>query len=112
MLLKLEDATSGKIVVGGKDLASVTGKELFNLRSRMQPVFQDPYGSLNPLRNIGNTISEPLFTHKVGTKASRRERVLRAARPGVAAAVRSSAGTRTSSRAASASASRSRVRSR
>ena len=76
MLLKLEDATSGKIVVGGKDLASVTGKELFNLRSRMQPVFQDPYGSLNPLRNIGNTISEPLHTHKVGTKATRRARVL------------------------------------
>jgi peptide/nickel transport system ATP-binding protein len=76
MLLKLEDATSGKIVVGGKDLASTSGKELFALRSRMQPVFQDPYGSLNPLRNIGNTISEPLFTHKIGTKASRRERVM------------------------------------
>ena len=76
MLLKLEDATKGRIVVGGKDLASVTGKELFELRSRMQPVFQDPYGSLNPLRNIGNTISEPLFTHKVGTRAERRQRVL------------------------------------
>jgi peptide/nickel transport system ATP-binding protein len=75
MLLKLEETTSGKIVVGGKDLASVTGKELFNLRSRMQPVFQDPYGSLNPLRNIGNTISEPLSTHGVGTRTSRRERV-------------------------------------
>jgi peptide/nickel transport system ATP-binding protein len=75
MLLKLEDITSGKVLVGGKDLASVTGKELFNLRSRMQPVFQDPYGSLNPLRNIGNTIAEPLFTHKVGDRASRRARV-------------------------------------
>ncbi|GAA1056711.1 ABC transporter ATP-binding protein [Agromyces luteolus] len=75
MLLKLEDATSGKILVGGKDLASLTGKELFDLRSRMQPVFQDPYGSLNPLRNIGNTISEPLVTHSVGDRASRRARV-------------------------------------
>ncbi|MFD4420812.1 dipeptide ABC transporter ATP-binding protein [Agromyces sp. NPDC058484] len=75
MLLKLEDATSGKIIVGGKDLESTHGKELFDLRSRMQPVFQDPYGSLNPLRNIGNTIAEPLFTHKFGTRASRRERV-------------------------------------
>jgi peptide/nickel transport system ATP-binding protein len=75
MLLKLEDATSGKIIVGGKDLESVSRAELFELRSRMQPVFQDPYGSLNPLRNIGNTIAEPLSTHKVGTKASRRERV-------------------------------------
>jgi peptide/nickel transport system ATP-binding protein len=76
MLLKLEEATSGRILVGGNDLASLGGKELFSLRSRMQPVFQDPYGSLNPLRNIGNTIAEPLMTHKVGTKASRRERVL------------------------------------
>jgi peptide/nickel transport system ATP-binding protein len=75
MLLKLEDATSGKIMVGGKDLAKLTGKELFDLRSRMQPVFQDPYGSLNPLRNIGNTIAEPLFTHRVGDRPSRRERV-------------------------------------
>lgn len=75
MLLKLEEATSGKIVVGGKDLASTTGQELFKLRARMQPVFQDPYGSLNPLRNIGNTIAEPLHTHKVGTPASRRQRV-------------------------------------
>ncbi|MRX45426.1 dipeptide ABC transporter ATP-binding protein [Agromyces kandeliae] len=75
MLLKLEDVTSGKIIVGGKDLASLTGKELFDLRSRMQPVFQDPYGSLNPLRNIGNTISEPLVTHGVGDRASRRARV-------------------------------------
>jgi peptide/nickel transport system ATP-binding protein len=74
MLLKLEDATSGKMVVGGRDLATVTGRELFELRSRMQPVFQDPYGSLNPLRNIGNTIAEPLHTHKVGNKASRRAR--------------------------------------
>ncbi|WP_400999523.1 dipeptide ABC transporter ATP-binding protein [Agromyces sp. GXQ0307] len=76
MLLKLEDATSGKILVGGKDLAKLTGKELFDLRSRMQPVFQDPYGSLNPLRNIGNTISEPLVTHGVGDRASRRARVM------------------------------------
>ncbi|MFC9919463.1 dipeptide ABC transporter ATP-binding protein [Agromyces binzhouensis] len=75
MLLKLEDVTSGKIIVGGKDLASLTGKDLFDLRSRMQPVFQDPYGSLNPLRNIGNTISEPLVTHSVGDRASRRARV-------------------------------------
>jgi peptide/nickel transport system ATP-binding protein len=76
MLLKLEDATSGKIIVGGKDLEKVSRSELFELRSRMQPVFQDPYGSLNPLRNIGNTIAEPLSTHKVGDTASRRARVL------------------------------------
>jgi peptide/nickel transport system ATP-binding protein len=41
----------------------------------MQPVFQDPYGSLDPLRNIGNTIAEPLQIHGVGDRASQRERV-------------------------------------
>ena len=51
-------------------------KGLLALRRKMQPVFQDPYGSLDPLRNIGNTIAEPLVTHKVGDKASRRARVL------------------------------------
>ncbi|QTX04251.1 dipeptide ABC transporter ATP-binding protein [Agromyces archimandritae] len=76
MLLKLEDVTSGRIMIGGQDLASLKGEELFRLRSRMQPVFQDPYGSLNPLRNIGNTIGEPLQTHKIGTRAERRARVL------------------------------------
>ncbi len=41
----------------------------------MQPVVQDPYGSLDPMRNIGNTIAEPLDIHKVGDTASRRQRV-------------------------------------
>jgi peptide/nickel transport system ATP-binding protein len=41
----------------------------------MQPVFQDPYGSLDPLHNIGNTIAEPLNVHKLGDVASRKARV-------------------------------------
>lgn len=75
MLLKLEDTTSGRILIEGIDIAAMNNRQVFDLRGRMQPVFQDPYGSLNPLRNIGNTIGEPLHTHKVGTPTSRRERV-------------------------------------
>ncbi|KAJ1680531.1 hypothetical protein LUZ63_024249 [Rhynchospora breviuscula] len=75
MLLKLEEPTSGEIVVDGQQLSSLSAKEAFALRRRMQPVFQDPYGSLDPLRNIGNTIAEPLLIHKVGDEKSRRERV-------------------------------------
>jgi peptide/nickel transport system ATP-binding protein len=75
MLLRLEDVTSGEIRIDGVDTAPLKGRELLNLRRRMQPVFQDPYGSLNPLRNIGNTIGEPLDVHKVGDRKSRRARV-------------------------------------
>ncbi|QWT23704.1 ABC transporter ATP-binding protein [Subtercola sp. PAMC28395] len=75
MLLRLEDATAGKILIDGTDTAPLKGRELLALRRKMQPVFQDPYGSLDPLRNIGNTISEPLHTHKVGDAQSRRDRV-------------------------------------
>lgn len=75
MVLKLEAPTSGAIEVDGKDVANISRADVFALRRRMQPVFQDPYGSLDPLRNIGNTIAEPLDIHKVGDKASRRSRV-------------------------------------
>lgn len=75
MILKLEDPTSGSIRIGGEDISGLKGKQLLALRRKMQPVFQDPYGSLDPLRNIGNTIAEPLQTHKVGDAASRKARV-------------------------------------
>ncbi|AQX79825.1 ABC transporter ATP-binding protein [Plantibacter sp. MCCC 1A11337] len=76
LLLQLETPTSGSIRIGGKVMEGLDRKGLLALRRKMQPVFQDPYGSLDPLRNIGNTIAEPLVTHKVGDKASRRARVL------------------------------------
>jgi peptide/nickel transport system ATP-binding protein len=75
MVLKLEEPTAGSIEIDGTDIAKLSNRDAFTLRRRMQPVFQDPYGSLDPLRNIGNTISEPLEIHSVGDKASRRARV-------------------------------------
>jgi peptide/nickel transport system ATP-binding protein len=75
MILGLETPTSGNITVGGTQLAGVSRKELFALRSRMQPVFQDPYASLDPQRSIGSIIAEPLRVHKVGDDQSRVERV-------------------------------------
>ncbi len=76
MVLKLENPTSGTIEIDGADVSDLSGRETLSLRRRMQPVFQDPYGSMDPLRNIGNTISEPLDIHGVGDNASRRARVL------------------------------------
>ena len=76
LLLKLEDATSGTISVDGTDITTLRGRDVLAYRRKMQPVFQDPYGSLDPLRNIGATIAEPLHVHRVGTKEERRARVL------------------------------------
>ena len=75
MLLGLEKPTSGEIIVDGKNIAKLNARELFELRRHMQPVFQDPYGSLDPLQNIANTIAEPLVTHKVGNRKEREARV-------------------------------------
>ncbi len=75
MLLMLEQPTAGTIEIDGKDLSTLDKREIFLLRRRLQPVFQDPYGTLDPLRNIENTIAEPLEIHKVGDRASRRQRV-------------------------------------
>ncbi|GAA2855617.1 dipeptide ABC transporter ATP-binding protein [Microbacterium arabinogalactanolyticum] len=76
MVLKLESVTSGTIEVAGEEVSHLSNAQSFALRRRMQPVFQDPYGSMDPLRNIGNTIAEPMVVHGVGDQSSRRERVL------------------------------------
>ncbi|MFC9983872.1 dipeptide ABC transporter ATP-binding protein [Microbacterium keratanolyticum] len=76
MVLKLEEPTAGTIEIDGRDVSRLSGAQAFGLRRRMQPVFQDPYGSLDPLRNIGNTIAEPLQIHNVGDRKSQNARVL------------------------------------
>jgi len=75
LLLQLEDSTSGTISIAGQDTAGLGSKALFELRSKMQPVFQDPYGSLDPLRNIRSIIAEPLVIHKAGDHEFRSKRV-------------------------------------
>jgi peptide/nickel transport system ATP-binding protein len=75
LILQLESITSGRIEFDGQDVAGLKGSELLKFRRRVQPVFQDPYGSLDPQYNVGNTIAEPLLAHKVGTPKERQERV-------------------------------------
>ena len=75
MLLGLEKPTSGQINIDGKDVGSLNQRELFSLRGHMQPVFQDPYGSLDPLRDISSTLAEPLVVHSVGDRKTRQARV-------------------------------------
>jgi len=75
MVLQLEKPTEGQIVFDGVDTAGLKGKDLFKFRRRVQPIFQDPYGSLDPMYNIFRTIEEPLRVHKIGNAASREKKV-------------------------------------
>lgn len=75
LILQLESITSGKIEFDGQDVASLRGPELLKFRRRVQPVFQDPYGSLDPQYSVGNTIAEPLLAHRVGNAKEREARV-------------------------------------
>ncbi|WP_136052932.1 ABC transporter ATP-binding protein [Microbacterium sp. K36] len=76
MVLGLEDATSGAILFDGTDLTTLRRKELFALRRRVQPVFQNPYASLDPRYTVEQSIAEPLRVHRIGTAATRHARVL------------------------------------
>lgn len=75
MVLNLLEPTSGKIIFDGVDTSTLSSRDLFKFRRRVQPIFQDPYGSLDPMYNIFRTIEEPLRTHKIGNKASREKKV-------------------------------------
>jgi len=74
-LLRLIEPTSGTINFLGRDVLSLSRKELRELRREMQIIFQDPYASLNPRMKIGDIVGEPLVIHQQGTKGQQRERV-------------------------------------
>lgn len=65
LLLRLHEATGGKILYDGIDIAKCNKKELKELRKRMQMIFQDPSGSLDPRKNVRDLIGEPLKMHGV-----------------------------------------------
>jgi len=71
MIVRLEQPTDGVILFEGHDLAKVSARKLRGLRRRFQMIFQDPYASLNPRRQIGQIVEEPLRVHGVA-KAERR----------------------------------------
>lgn len=75
MILNLLDPTSGKVYYKGTDLSTLRGKDLFDMRRKLQVVFQNPYGSLDPMYSIYRCIEEPLVVHKVGSRKDREKRV-------------------------------------
>ena len=75
MIVRLEDPSGGVILFEYEDLAKVSKKKLRGLRKRFQMIFQDPYASLNPRRQIGEIVEEPLRIHGVG-KEERRSKAM------------------------------------
>ena len=75
MVLHLLDPTSGKVFYEGRDTSTFKAKDLLGFRRHVQPVFQNPYGSLDPMYSIFRSIEEPLRIHKIGDKKSRANRV-------------------------------------
>ncbi|MDK1359631.1 ABC transporter ATP-binding protein [Arthrobacter sp. zg-Y1219] len=75
MVLGLEKATAGDILFDGVDITTLNRKKMFDFRRRVQPIFQDPYGSLDPMYNIYRTIEEPLRVHNIGDAKSREAKV-------------------------------------
>ncbi len=74
-ILRLTEPTAGTVRFDGQDVLALRGPELRALRRRMQIVFQDPYGSLNPRMTIGLTVREGLDIHEIGAKTERPARV-------------------------------------
>src|SRR5574342_850179 len=75
LLMRLIEASDGKIVFEDKEITSMSKAELRKTRRDIQMVFQDPYASLNPRHSIEQILEEPLIVHGIGTKEERRKQV-------------------------------------
>jgi oligopeptide/dipeptide ABC transporter ATP-binding protein len=74
-LLGLSRPSAGRVVFHGADLAALRGGALAGFRRRVQPVFQNPYSSLDPRWTVGRTVREGLDAFRIGSPAERRARV-------------------------------------
>lgn len=72
MLLGLLPPTSGNVLIEGREIDAGDRREL---ACRMQPIFQDPYSSLNPRRTVADIVEVALRLHHIGTQAERKQRV-------------------------------------
>jgi oligopeptide/dipeptide ABC transporter ATP-binding protein len=75
VLLQLERPTSGQVLMNGKNIHQLKGKELRRYRMEVQAVFQDPWSSLSPRRRVRDIVAEPLVVNQKIDRAELRERV-------------------------------------
>ncbi len=75
-ILRLIDPTAGEILFKGRDIAHLPQSALQLYRREAQPIFQDPFASLNPRMRVEEIVAEPLIVHDIGSgRADRRQRV-------------------------------------
>ena len=72
-ILRLLEPTSGQVFFEGKDIFSLSPRQMRAMRKEMQIIFQDPYASLNPRKTVGEIIAMPLVLNKIITDPRKRE---------------------------------------
>ena len=75
-ILRLIEPSAGELYFDGVDVLKLRGRELKDMRRRMQIIFQDPYASLDPRLPVGASIAEGLKIHNIGSKKERDEIVI------------------------------------
>ncbi|WP_311519491.1 ABC transporter ATP-binding protein [uncultured Actinomyces sp.] len=75
IILGLLEQDSGDVIFEGENVSELSKKERFAMRRNLQVVFQNPYGSLDPMYSIYRAVEEPMRVHNWGTKKEREERV-------------------------------------
>jgi oligopeptide/dipeptide ABC transporter ATP-binding protein len=73
--MRLHEVTAGRVLFDGEDITHSSPRRLRALRQKMQMIFQDPYGSLNPRRRVGSIIGDPFAIHNVASGQERQRRV-------------------------------------
>jgi oligopeptide/dipeptide ABC transporter ATP-binding protein len=74
-LTRLYDLTDGTVEFDGRDISTLSRRQLAPVRRDVQMIFQDPYGSLNPRRRVGSIIGDPFAIHDIADGRDRRRRV-------------------------------------
>jgi peptide/nickel transport system ATP-binding protein len=75
LILRLEEATAGRIDFEGRSLLEASRPEMKALRTKIQVIFQDPFSSLNPRMTVGQIIAEPMRVYRLADRRGARERV-------------------------------------
>ncbi len=76
LILRLEEPTSGDILFRGESILGYDKRKMRTLRKEMQIIFQDPFSSLNPRKNVAQIVGEPLYVHGMSKRREREARVL------------------------------------